>query len=74
MLEFLYLPGDNASDVIRPCNKISLTVESERGSQNLTRLSKWPLIMLLACNVTKSLQLDPANIVFEPKRKIIIVK
>ena len=39
---------------------------SDRESQNRIRLSKCPLIILLPCRVTRSLQLEPANNVFIP--------
>lgn len=67
-----YLPRDRSSDVIFPCNRISSEVESDLVSQNLILLSKWPLIIVEPepSDVTRSLQLDPANFVSIPFNKM----
>lgn len=55
--------------MILPCSTMSLTEEaSARESQNRIRLSKWPLMMVVPepSPVTRSLQLEPANLVSMP--------
>ena len=64
-----YPSGDISNEVTLPCNNISLELESERVSQKRIFLSKWPLIILVPSpsDVTRSLQLEPANIVLTPE-------
>lgn len=61
-----YSPVERSREVNRPLRRISLVLFSDRESQKRTRLSKCPLIIFVLCIVIKSLQLDPANIVFVP--------
>ena len=67
----MHLPGDISTDVTRPSRVICFGVVSDRISQNLTVLSKWPLIILLLAlpHTTKSLHLEPANRVLLPAEK-----
>jgi hypothetical protein len=59
---------DRSNELIFPCKQISLWGGSDRTSQKRIFLSKWPLMIDCESNVTKSLQLEPANRVFMPSR------
>lgn len=62
------LPLDKSKDVTRPWTSISVCGVSVLVSQNRILLSKCPLIMVvpIVSDVTRSLQLDPANLVSTP--------
>lgn len=61
-------PRDKSSEVILPWSMMSLEPDSVLVSQNLMVLSKWPLIMVDPdpSDVTRSLQLEPVNLVSTP--------
>lgn len=67
-LNCLCLPLESEREVILPWSGTSLADCSVRVSQNRIFLSKCPEIMVVAAlsEGTKSLQLDPANIVRTP--------
>lgn len=60
---------DRSSEVILPCIGMSLPVQSAvRVSQKRIFLSKCPLMMDELSVVTRSLQLEPANLVSVPAK------
>ena len=65
---FFLLPLDRSNEVTFPLRRISLALDSDLVSQNRIFLSKWPLMMVepALSEVTKSLQLEPANFVSMP--------
>lgn len=65
------LPRDKSSEVTFPSNKMSFELDSALVSQNLILWSKWPLIIVepAPSEVTRSLQLEPANFVSIPVNK-----
>lgn len=64
-------PRDKSSEVTFPSNKMSFELDSALVSQNLILWSKWPLIIVepAPSEVTRSLQLEPANFVSIPANK-----
>lgn len=70
----MHLPLDKSKDVTRPWTSISVCGFSVLVSQNRILLSKWPLIMVVptVSDVTRSLQLDMANLVSTPTYIILL--
>ena len=64
-------PRERSSEVTFPCSRTSREVVSDRVSQKRIFLSKWPLIIVVPepSVVTRSLQLEPANLVSIPENK-----
>jgi len=56
-----------------PVSKILLAIDSDLVSQKRTVLSKWPLTMVdpILSEVTRSLQIDPANFVSTPETTLL---
>jgi len=73
-IDYTRLPLDKSKDVTRPWTSISVCGFSVLVSQNRILLSKWPLMMVVptVSDVTRSLQLDIANLVSTPTQHIII--
>lgn len=63
-------PLERSREVTLPFRIMLLELDSERESQKRMLLSKWPLMIVdpELSSVTRSLQLDPANLVSMPEK------